>query len=248
VGPRGGARDDDDPLAPERIVSREHYLMWRPRPTGPYARAGRFFPVYGLRVPDHTAYIRRRLGFHTLEEPYGVAGGVVKESWEVHASLFVPAPIWHAGPADRGAAVYYERRLGEAVAVGGQSKLTQNGEEVRWLGGGIGKLWLPGTRLLLMGEVDGGIDRVKGVATVGQLALYGSVTWFAHRGVLVGAALERYHADLALEADARDSLQMMVQFFPRAHFELDLISKLEAQGNRFGSPNGYHMLMLHYWL
>ena len=87
-GLRGVARQPHPPLI-ERLASREHYVMWRPR-TGLYLRAGRFFPVFGLRSQDHTAYVRRYLGFGTLEEPYGIAVGSKGPSWEAHASVFVP--------------------------------------------------------------------------------------------------------------------------------------------------------------
>lgn len=73
AGMRGGARDPQPPFV-ERLVSREHYFMYQ-RESGAYVRAGRFFPIYGFRSQDHTAYVRRYLGLHTLEEPYGLAAG-----------------------------------------------------------------------------------------------------------------------------------------------------------------------------
>ncbi len=249
-GIRGGARTDDPVFAVERLVSREHYLMWRPNAGGGlYARVGRFFPVYGLRVADHTSYLRRRLGFHTLEEPYGLGGGLIRDRWEVHGSLFLPAPVWRGGAPARGAALYYERRLSDALAVGAQTKVTQvAGVDVGWLAGGTGKLWLPGTQVLLMGEVDAGVRKLDDGPGLGQLLVHAGATWFAHRGLLLTAAVERWHADLELEAGARDALTLQAQFFPRAHVELHLITRLEAEGNRYGSPGGHGMLMLHYWL
>jgi hypothetical protein len=249
AGLRGGARDDDAYPSVERLVSREHFLMWRPKASGgPYARLGRFFPVFGLRVGDHTAYIRRRLGFHTLEEPTGLGGGWIRDRWEVHASVYVASPIWHPGLKTDGGTLYYERRLGERMAVGAQSKMTVGDGEVGWLGGGTGKWWLPGPRLLLMGELDAGIRHLTDGPNLLQLAAYAGVTWFAHRGVHLGAVVERYHADLELEAGARDSLTFHAQFFPRAHLELHALTKLEFQGNQLGRPNGHGLLMLHFWL
>src|SRR6185436_8654052 len=52
------------------VISREHYVMWQPKEQGAYARAGRFAAPYGLRLADHTAYVRRYLGYNLLEETY----------------------------------------------------------------------------------------------------------------------------------------------------------------------------------
>ncbi len=111
AGMRGGARDPQPPFV-ERLVSREHYLMYE-RESGTYVRAGRFFPIYGIRSQDHTAYVRRYLGFHTLEEPYGIAAGTFGDTWEGHLSAFVPRPIdfLGSGVKARGAAAYVARRL-----------------------------------------------------------------------------------------------------------------------------------------
>ena len=89
VGLRGAARGATAPIA-LRILSREHFVMWQPEETGWYARAGRFFAPYGLRLQDHTSYVRRYLGQHTLEETYNVSVGKIEDEWEFHATVFTP--------------------------------------------------------------------------------------------------------------------------------------------------------------
>ncbi|HVE87602.1 MAG TPA: hypothetical protein VND93_32315, partial [Myxococcales bacterium] len=39
---------------PSPVLSREHYVIFRPADSPYYVRAGRFFPPYGLRLADHT--------------------------------------------------------------------------------------------------------------------------------------------------------------------------------------------------
>lgn len=75
VGARGRVRTagSDDASLASYFISREHYAMWRPEAQGPYARIGRFAAPYGLRLADHTAYVRRYLGFNLLEETYATA-------------------------------------------------------------------------------------------------------------------------------------------------------------------------------
>lgn len=40
----------------------EYYLLWNPRDEV-YFRAGRFEPIYGIRLPDHNLWIKSELGF-----------------------------------------------------------------------------------------------------------------------------------------------------------------------------------------
>jgi hypothetical protein len=259
LGVRAQVRAADSPLG--RIVSREHYLMWRPKTTGPYARAGRYFPTYGLRSVDHTSYSRRFLGFHSLEEKYAVGGGVVENDWEVHANAYVPAPVFPldfsspavVGRAASGGAVYYERRLGRQGAVGAQTKIDFTRDDARYLAGLTGKYYFDGPSLLLLSQLDLGhqsfdLDRSGGAAPGrNQLAAHLGLTYFPIQGLMVGAAIERYDADLSAPV-ARDALRLSAQFFPRAHWEIMALTKLESQGGNYGERAALGMLMLHYYL
>lgn len=248
VGMRGAAREPRDSVL-SRIISREHYLMWQPSSRGLYARAGRFLPVYGLRLADHTAYARRYLGLHTLEESYGVGVGKVERDWEVHATAFAPPPIWGASD-DTGLSVYYERRIGDAGAWGAQSKLTMSDNEARYLAGGVLKWYLDGPQVLFLTELNAGVQSIDSDPgqNRGQLAAHLEATWFPLRGLMVGARLERFDEDLTLPDSERDAASLSLQFFPRAHWELQLMGKLEAQGEDYADPTSMAMFMLHYYL
>lgn len=248
AGMRGAAREPRDSVL-SRMISREHYVLWQPSGKDWYARVGRFFPVYGLRLADHTAYVRRYLGLHTLEESYGVGVGKVERKWEVHATAFVPPPIWGVSD-DTGAAVYYERRLGDAGAWGAQAKVSFSEHESRYLAGGVFKWWLEGPEILLLAELDAGAQRVRAgpVENRGQLAAYLGATWFPTRGVLLSAQLERFDADLGLSETDRDAASLTLQLFPRAHWEAVFMGKLEAQGADYTEPGSLFMFMLHYYL
>ena len=104
LGYRGQARALNEPTGTgaatpiaSRFISREHYLMWRPEAMGIYARAGRFFAPFGLRLAEHYAYVRRDLGYNLLEESYNLSLGYLQNAYEVHVTAL------HAGPrAQRG--------------------------------------------------------------------------------------------------------------------------------------------------
>lgn len=246
AGLRGGARDPQPPLV-ERLWSREHYVTYERDDW--YARAGRFYPVVGLRLPDHTAFVRRYLGQGLYEEPYGLAAGTVRGEWEAHAHVYVPRPITviGAGRLDRGAALSYERRILElTAAIGASVRYARSDDDTRATAGVTGKRWFEGSRLLLLGQLDVQRQAFANGAGRWQLASYLGATQTVARGVLVGVALHRWQPDLTL-ATARDAVEVDVQYFPRAHWELHVVGRATAAGNDLDAPALLSMLQLHYY-
>lgn len=249
AGLRGGARDPQPPLV-ERLASREHYVMYE-RASGTYVRVGRFFPVHGIRTQDHTAYVRRYLGFHTLEEPYGVGGGASGEQWEAHVSAFIPRPVevLGAGVKARGMTAYYERRfLDDTAALAMQTRIADSADDTRLSAGVVGKRWLDGAGVMVLAELDlvrQSFARAPG-PTRYQLAGYLGASTFAIPGLMVGAAVQRWQPDLRLRS-SRDAVQVDVQYFPRAHLELHLLLRASAEGD-YDEPGLLSFLQLHYYL
>ena len=103
------AGDAMSPSLRSYFVARELYGIWQGEAqSGAYARVGRFSPAYGLRLADHTAYVRRFLGFNLLEETLGVGGGTLGDGWELHAAAFVYDPLQGATRHEYGGAVMFE--------------------------------------------------------------------------------------------------------------------------------------------
>jgi hypothetical protein len=249
AGLRGGARDPQPPLV-ERLGSREHYVMYE-RESGAYVRAGRFFPIFGIRSQDHTAFVRRYLGFHTLEEPYAASAGTFGDSWEAHGALFVPNPIAFlgAGVQATGATAYFERRfLEDTAALAGQARVAVSSTDARVTAGVIGKRYLEGAGLMLLAELD--LQRQSFADAIGptryQLAGYLGASRFVTDGVMVGAAVHHWQPDLRLRS-ARDAFEINVQYFPRAHLELHLLTRIGSAGD-FDDPGLLTLLQLHYYL
>jgi hypothetical protein len=251
VGPRAQVRPERDTVL-DRLVSREHWVMWRRKTTGYYGRLGRFFAPFGLRSQDHTTYTRRYLGFHSLEETYNLSGGWVENEWEIHATAFLRPPdiLFGNGPRHRGGTVYYEKRLGEGsnIAVGGQARAGFGSQDRQYTAGGIGKYYLDRAQLLFMGELDLGYqDFTFGAAGRPQLAAYLSASHWPMTGLMVGAALQRYDQDLKVKDVARDAAQLSVQYFPLAHWEVQVLGRVEWQGD-YADPINLILAQLHYYL
>jgi len=264
VGARGVVRPPDPSLGGRtsdigsRMMSREHYLMWRPSATGPYVRIGRFQAPYGLRFVEHIFFVRANTGYNLYEETYNASGGYVDEDWEVHATAFTHIPnslpdfLGASGAAENGGVAYGEKRFAKMAAIGLQTRIGIGKEESRYQGGAVGKLWIEKARLLFLGEADFIRQQFPqaGNFAQNQFVSYTGVTYFI-RGYMLGLAYERFQEDLAVSATGRNAGDLEVSIFPWAHFELNLLGRYETRAT--AAPNdttrgSLVMLQLHYYL
>lgn len=240
LGGRGAARGFPRPP----LGSREHYLMWQPDSTGPYVRVGRFYAPFGLRQVDHTMYVRRYMGFYSWEETYNVSGGVIENDWELHATASAPDPVQAGAGRPYGGSIMYERAVNSSLRWGLQAKLEKTSVRTRYIAGATGKWYLDGPKLLVMAEVDGARESIDSTPR-SQLLGHLNLSYFPVQGLMVGAAVEHYAEDLSVADTARDAADVMVQLFPRSHWEVMLMGRGEQIGDTH-SILGF--LMVHYYL
>ncbi len=251
LGLNGAARGRTAGAAPlTYLASRQHYLGYESASGAVTVRAGRFFPVFGVRSQDHTAYARRYLDQGTLEEPYALELGVSGEDWEGYLAgvLGNPVPLTGAGARASGATAYYERRFG-ASAVAGNARLAVTDADRRITAGAIGKYWLAGPGLLAIAELD--LQHQQFTTTSDarvQLLAFAQLTKLILPGYMFGVAFQRWAPDLTLRGSSRNALQLDVQVFPWAHVEAHLLTRLEATGGDTTHPNLLALLQLHYYL
>ena len=77
----------DERIAPGGAVSREAFALLQGRRGGLYAKAGRFFLPYGLRLLDDEAATRRGTGFTFDAADTGIEVGGLAEGWSWAASV-----------------------------------------------------------------------------------------------------------------------------------------------------------------
>jgi hypothetical protein len=263
VGDRGVVRPVDPSLggragdAVDRFMSREHYLMWRPSATGPYARVGRFFAPYGLRLVEHIFFVRRYTGYNLYEETYNVSGGYVEDGWELHITGFAPTPRSPAffggvGAREAGFAAYGEKRLGGVAALALQTRLGVASDEARFQFGGVGKAWVDAANLLFLGEADFIRQSLaSGSFSRWQFVSYASATYIPVKGLYIGAIYERFQEDLGLSTTGRNAYDLELNFFPYAHFEVVLLGRYQRAvdaPSQASSSATLGMLQLHYYL
>jgi hypothetical protein len=264
VGIRGIVRPEDPSVGgrlsgiADQLMSREHYLMWRPSATGPYARIGRFFAPYGLRFVEHVYFVRRYTGFNLYEETYNASAGYVADEWEVHATLFAPvpqaAPEFFGGvaPQQYGFTGYAEKRIQKMSAVAAQLRIAVGSLQSTYQLGGVGKLWLEKAKVLFLGEGDLIRQEYAANPTFGQnqFVSYLGANVYPMRGLMASIAYERFQEDLHVAATGRNAYDVQVNFFPWAHCEIILLGRYQLTGGGAtdGGTASLGMLQLHYYL
>ncbi|HSK03963.1 MAG TPA: hypothetical protein VK932_22070 [Kofleriaceae bacterium] len=250
AGLRGVVRSGGEARSPSLAsyaISREHYVMWRPAEQGAYARAGRFAAPYGLRLVDHTAYVRRYLGFNLLEETYGVSGGWLGDAWEVHATAFASDPLQGSPRREVGGAALFEARPAHTAVVGASARVAAGEADTRLQAGAHGKLWLEGARLLLQAEVHGvrqAFDTAGGDRW--QLAAYAGPVVVPARGLYAGAAYQVFTEDVEIRGVVRQAVEAWLAVLPRAHLEVMATARAQRIGPAERAYLG--MLQVHYAL
>ena len=243
AGDRGIVRPTDDSIggrissATDRFISREHYLMWRPSATGAYARLGRFFAPYGLRLVEHIFYVRRFTGNALYEEPYALSGGYLADDWEVHLTGFAPVPtsfpdqLQSIGYRESGGTAYGEKRFNNMAALALQGRVGIADEEARYQGGAVAKVWIEDIKLMFMGEADVIRQQIKNSVGQTQFVSFAGLTFIPIRGLMIMGAYERFHEDIALKNTAHNAYDLELTFFPWAHFELQGLGRVQENGD-----------------
>jgi len=246
IGARGRVRGSEASLA-DYVISREHFIMWQPDPSGPYVRAGRFAAPYGLRLADHTAFVRRYLGFNLLEETYNLAAGWSGADWEVHATAFVYDPLQGGPREELGGAVMFEKQASDAIVVGASGRASVGGPSTRLQSGVHGKLWLADAKLLWQAEVHGVREMFDdGAGDRWQLAAYAGPVLVPMRGIYAGLGYQAFAQDLEVRSVTRHAGDAWVSYFPRAHFEVMASARAQWIGP---TERAYlALLQLHYAL
>ena len=217
---------EEDIDAIDYLTVRELSLTYDELPYNSYLRAGRFKPQYGWHIPDHTAFIRRDLGFDQNRQVFGVGGGYNPQYLFAHGSLFYQG--LDGWPGELG-----DEALGGTVQVGYRALGWQAGGNVQVLDRTngqneetMGLFW--GVNLypvVYLGELDLRIksDEVD-AGQVGSSGLfaYHEVNWLVLRGF---SALATYHwadPNLDLLDDHKHRGTVGVQWNPYTYVQLDL--------------------------
>jgi hypothetical protein len=254
AGYRGQARSGGGPFgggaalpeANSRFISREHYLMWRPAALGPYVRAGRFYAPFGLRLVEHYAYIRTDTGYNLLQENYGLSGGVVKNEWELHLSVFAPDLVRHIGSEERGFAGLFEKRFGDVGALGLQTRVGLREDANRFIGGAFVKYYLESAKSMIQAEGNLVHTTFAGPPATNGFVGYLGLTFFPFKGFWITPFGERSQTSIQVKDSATNVGGIQLNWFPYPHFEIGWVGRFQDPAGPASAYTG--LAFFHYYL
>ena len=248
-----GARESETGNeAATHVWSREHYLQWQQHPgenAGLYVRAGRFMPVFGLRLAEHLTYIRRWGGTPLFGETYGVAVEYVDPKVEVHATGFIQDPILDTPEHSNGGAVVGELRLSERLSVGAEGMYTRSDDEQKFRIGGLAKLYLDGPGVLLQFEGQFMNQLIDPRGAPKQIIAYLLASRFLGQAVLLDLGLGLFDENIQITKLHRECVDLNVHWFATSHVEAMFTGRFETLAFGAAGPSaGYALAQLHYRL
>lgn len=214
-------------------------------------RVGRFFPQFGLNIPDHYVPTRRSLGFDSSQpisqERNAIEAAWNGENWSAFATVSqMPGEI-AVTRRETGTSLQLNRNLGDSSKVGASVWYGSNDQMSREMFGVHGILGFTKT-LFLLSEFDHQWSDPKpnGAETRGFFA-FNRLGFEFHKGLIAFLQAEYSQSNLSSNASATDAYGPGLQFFPRPHFEFEGVwrkTRNRVQGADF---TDYGFLFLHYY-
>jgi hypothetical protein len=234
------------------VWSREHYLTWQQNPgdtTGLYVRAGRFMPVFGLRLAEHETYIRRRGGTPLYGETYALAAEYIDPKFEAHVTGFIADPLIDTPEHSNGAAGLGELRLSEQMSIGAEAMFTQSTGEKKIRIGALGKLHLPGPDVLLQLEAQFMNQLIDPRGAPRQIVAYLLASRPVGKAMLVDLGLGFFDENIQITQLHRECVDLNVHWFATSHVEAIFTGRFETLAFGAAGPNAaYALLQAHYRL
>ncbi len=232
--------------------SREHYLMWEQRPgeaSGLFVRAGRFMPVFGLRLAEHPTYTRKWGGTPLYAETYGLAVEYINPRYELHATGFIEDPVIDTPEHSSGGAALVEYRVGDKASIGAEAMYTRSADDQKIRAGVVAKLLLAGPATLLQFEGQFVNQLIDPVGAPLQIVAHAMASKFVGRATMLDIGLGLFEENIRVAGLHREALDLNLHWFATSHIEAIFTGRFEMLALGKGGPNsGYALVQLHYRL
>jgi len=239
-----GYRDATPSGFPDSLITRRHYVTYRPNEKTSI-RGGKFMAAYGIHTPDHVLEIKRGLGWDYETETYNVEGYYLGDGYEVFATGILGRPDLSVPDFEKGAALRGALLLDKSYKLGVSYFFGTNSAQSRHVTGPFAILGIT-PRLVLMLEADLQLLSVSGTKSTG-LYSYARLSYEVVRGLHPFLTHEVGLDDLsATGTRSRYTYGVGVQWFPRPHFDFQLIYQLRKI--QPGGDVNFGWLMVHTYL
>lgn len=198
---------------------REYFGLFQKLPYNAYFKFGRFIPPYGLKLDDHTSFIREKLQLGALDQDAGVEAGFVKGYFFGHAAAINGNPGSETDDNDKkgfsGTAGFRSPHL----TMGGSYYVNHGLDDERTYAGGyaMAHVW----RFSWLGEWD--MVRVAdlnlGTRMTG-FVIYQELDFSPADGVVLKAKYDRYDPDRTEPDDELQRVTAGADFYPYPYTEV----------------------------
>ena len=201
----------DQKVGPGNAVAREVFGMFTGLPADGYAKVGKFFLPYGLRIVDDREFIRDITGFNFTTPDQGVEVGIQPGQFSLSASLSNGSggsAEANDGKQVSGIASWVTRYF----RVGGSASRNDLGDFNRDVVGAFAGLNIGPVALL------GEFDRIYGQDSNGQpkdeLVAYGGGNWLITKGLNAKITYGYHDRNVDVAEDQRVRARFGLEYFP----------------------------------
>lgn len=243
----GGIQNKTTEPSETEFLSRRHYLVYQQSDKLGF-RLGKFYPAFGLYIPDHNTVIRRGLGFDQNMESYNLESAWQNEKWNLFGTLIAGRPDDQKLKREKGLALTAAYNPNEKIKVGGSYYYGETDEIIRHLVGPYGIFGFS-DKIFLLAQMN----LVRAFPYTAQESSLGMVDYLrldyeAWKGVHFYLTQELSQMDLKEGKTRTDTWGLGFQFFPRPHLEFQIIMQKIYQQGMHNPPTDRLQLLTHFYL
>lgn len=238
----------------EILAVREAFAQVDGFPYGAYVRGGRFNKPHGWRIPDHTSFIRRDLGYDQNAQAFGVEAGFNANYPYANVMLFYQGSDFWPGDRIDGEPLI-AKGYGASMTAGYRGLAGQFGLSATALDyerGGhefqAGPIWAVNAYpFVYLGQVDFRSlqPEYSNEKTTNQLFAYHEVDLYVYRGIGLVGKYDWMDENIAFKDDHRHRYTAGVEWNPYNRIQLVLQRRWAFRVNRETETDT--LFMTHYW-
>lgn len=241
-----------NPSLGDHLISRRHYVLYHLSDEWSL-RAGRFFPAFGVQVPDHVIVTKRGLGWDEGRETYNLEAGWISEKWNIYGTAIfgrpdAPAPKRETGFATTAAYAPWETgKIGLSYYFG---DLPNDGTGLYGTRHLVGPFAILGItrRITFLSEFDFQISNQRSPGqTVSGAVNYQKFSYEIKQGLWANLTQEWSRLAFSNEATLANQYGVGIQWFPRPHFELNVAWQKNRIVAVAPTYSDFAWIMLHFY-
>lgn len=238
----------NDPNRPTDYISREHYFRWIRNDNQTWF-IGLMDKAFGIRIADHTAYSRAKVGVAQNDQAYGVMAIIKKDPWEFTPHIFIGNLAQASDQRHKGFSFMAEKDMHQYFRLGGSVMLSEN-TYTNWTRAAAHGKYGYGKGNSLLAEA--GIILNKPKSTEGKTGGYGMAQSLAliKRGYFFLSQIEYYNQTLSTKSSDNLKWTMGLLTFPymKTEFRFTVINGRDLSDESVNGDTWTIQTQLHFSL